>query len=116
LSDPTCLFCRIVAREIPADVVLETETILAFRDIAPQAPTHVLIIPKAHVASIAEAAEDDRDVLGDVLLAARAVAEREGVAETGFRTVLNTGPHGGQEVPHLHAHVLGGRAHGWPPG
>lgn len=116
MSAPKCLFCRIVAGEIPADVVLETDTILAFRDIAPKAPTHVLVIPKAHVVSIAEADDDHAALLGEVLIAARDVAAREGIREAGFRTVLNSGPDGGQEVFHLHAHVLGGRALSWPPG
>jgi histidine triad (HIT) family protein len=116
VSVPPCLFCRIVAGEIPADVVLETDRILAFRDIAPKAPTHVLVIPKAHITSLAEAADDEVDLLGAILLAARHVAEREGVRDSGFRTVLNSGAHGGQEVMHLHAHVLGGRALAWPPG
>ena len=116
MSSASCLFCRIVRGEIPADVVYETEHVLAFRDIAPKAPVHVLVIPRAHVVSVGDATDADRDVLGDVLVAARVVAEREGIRESGFRTVLNSGADGGQEVFHLHAHGLGGRALTWPPG
>jgi len=116
VSEEACLFCRIVAGEIPADVVLETEDVLAFRDIAPKAPTHVLVIPKAHVTSLGEASDDDGRLLGAVMIAARDVAVAEGIQENGFRTVLNSGRDGGQEVLHLHAHVLGGRSLTWPPG
>lgn len=116
MTDDRCLFCRIVGGDIPADVVYETEDVLAFRDIAPKAPTHVLVIPKRHVASLGEAADDDGALLGKVLLAARDVARAEGIDETGFRAVANTGEDGGQTVHHLHVHVLGGRGLGWPPG
>ena len=116
MTDEACLFCRIVRREIPADVVYETDRVLAFRDIAPQAPTHVLVIPKGHLASLGDATADDGALLGEVMLAARHVAAAEGVADTGFRTVVNSGAEGGQEVLHLHAHVLGGRRLTWPPG
>ncbi len=110
-----CLFCRIVNRDIPADVVWESEDVLAFRDISPQAPTHVLVIPKTHLRSLADASDQDGDVLGKVMLAARDVARAEGVGD-GFRLVVNTGEDGGQTVFHLHAHVLGGRGLTWPPG
>ena len=116
MTDPDCLFCRIVAGTIPADVVAETDETLAFRDIDPQAPVHVLVVPKEHVTSVGDAEDGHRDVLGAVLLAARDVARAEGVAESGFRTVLNTGDDGGQSVHHLHAHVLGGRVMTWPAG
>ena len=116
MSEEACLFCRIVAGEIPADVVLETEDVLAFRDIAPKAPTHVLVIPKAHLVSLGDASDDDHALLGAVMIAARDVAASEGLLEDGFRTVLNSGRDGGQEVLHLHAHVLGGRSLTWPPG
>lgn len=116
MSDPSCLFCRIVAGEIPADIVHETERTVAFRDIAPQAPVHVLVIPKEHVVSIGAAEAEHQSLFGEVMMAARDVAAREGLAESGFRIVLNTGPDGGQEVLHAHAHVLGGRALTWPPG
>lgn len=110
-----CLFCRIVAGEIPADVVWESEDVLAFRDIAPQAPVHVLVIPKAHLRSLGDATAADGEVLGSVMLAAREVARQEGVGD-GFRLVVNTGEKGGQTVFHLHAHVIGGRGLSWPPG
>lgn len=116
MHDPDCLFCRIVAGEIPADVVHETEGTLAFRDIAPKAPVHVLVIPRAHLASLADAGDGHDALLGEVMLAARDVARKEGLDESGFRTVINTGADGGQEVMHLHAHVLGGRGLSWPPG
>ncbi|WP_084965045.1 histidine triad nucleotide-binding protein [Thermoactinospora rubra] len=111
-----CLFCKIVAKEIDADVVHETDTTLAFRDINPQAPTHVLVVPKEHHADAAALAEADRGLADDVLKAAHAVAVQEGVAETGYRIVFNTGPGAGQTVFHVHAHVLGGRGLTWPPG
>lgn len=116
VSDPKCLFCRIVAGAVPADVVLETDRVLAFRDVDPKAPTHVLVIPKQHVASLGAAADDQAGLLGEVMLAARDVAREEGIAESGFRTVANTGDDGGQAVHHLHVHVLGGRSMRWPPG
>ena len=110
----SCIFCRIVRGEIPSTLVAQNDRAIAFRDLDPQAPTHVLVIPRRHVSSLAEA--DDGAELGAVLLLAAEVARQEGVAEQGYRTVLNTGAHGGQSVHHLHAHVLGGRAMKWPPG
>jgi histidine triad (HIT) family protein len=110
------LFCAIVAGEIPSAQVLETDQILAFRDINPQAPTHVLIIPKAHYPDVAALAAADAALLGEVIDAARQVAAAEGVAETGYRVVFNTGVQAGQTVPHVHGHVLGGRSLTWPPG
>jgi histidine triad (HIT) family protein len=109
-----CLFCRIVRGEIPAAKVAENEHCLAFRDIMPQAPVHVLVIPKRHYRSLDEV--PDATVVGEMSLMAQAVARSEGIAATGYRAVMNTGPDGGQTVGHLHMHVLGGRAHGWPPG
>lgn len=109
-----CLFCRIVAGEIPANRVTETETFLAFRDVNPQAPTHVLAIPKQHIASLNEA--QDATLMGELLLFARDVARGEGLADDGYRVVLNTNARAGQTVFHVHAHVLGGRAMRWPPG
>ncbi|MBX6748190.1 MAG: histidine triad nucleotide-binding protein [Micromonosporaceae bacterium] len=111
-----CLFCRIVAKELPSTVVYETEEILAFRDINPQAPTHVVVIPKAHYPDVASLAEADPALAGAVLAAAAAVARQEGVAESGYRLVFNTGPDAGQSVFHVHCHVLGGRSIAWPPG
>jgi len=111
-----CLFCAIVAGDIPSTQVLQTDRILAFRDIDPQAPTHVLIIPKAHYPDVAALAAADAAVLGEVIDAARRVAAAEGVAEAGYRVVFNTGVQAGQTVPHVHGHVLGGRSLSWPPG
>ena len=111
-----CLFCAIVAGEIPATTVLETDRILAFRDINPQAPTHVLVIPKTHYPDVAALAAADAALLGEVIDAVRQVAAAEGVAETGYRVVFNTGRDAGQTVGHVHAHVLGGRPMTWPPG
>jgi histidine triad (HIT) family protein len=111
-----CLFCAIVAGEIPATTVLETDRILAFRDINPQAPTHVLVIPKAHYPDVAALAAADAALLGEVINAAEQVAAAEGVDETGYRVVFNTGAQAGQTVPHVHGHVLGGRLLTWPPG
>jgi histidine triad (HIT) family protein len=110
-----CLFCAIVAGDIPATVVLDTDRVLAFRDINPQAPVHVVVIPKEHHPDVAALASADPKLAGVVLDAAAAVAAQEGLAD-GFRLVLNTGPHAGQTVFHVHAHVLGGRAMSWPPG
>lgn len=104
-----CLFCKIVAGEIPATVVHETDKTLAFRDIAPKAPVHVLVIPKAHYRDVVELAEADPGLAGDLLAAAAAVARAEGLTEGGYRTLFNTGANAGQEVPHVHAHLLGGR-------
>jgi len=111
-----CLFCAIVAGDIPSTQVLETDQILAFRDIDPQAPTHVLIIPKAHYPDVAALAAADAALLGEVIDAAQQVAAAEGVAEAGYRVVFNTGVQAGQTVPHVHGHVLGGRSLTWPPG
>jgi histidine triad (HIT) family protein len=103
-----CLFCRIVAGEIPATRVHETGDILAFRDIAPKAPVHVLVIPKAHHADVAAVAEADPGLAGQVLAGAALVAKAEGLTDGGYRVIFNTGPHSGQEVFHVHAHVVGG--------
>lgn len=111
-----CLFCKIVAKEIPAEIVHETGRTLAFRDINPQAPTHVLVVPKQHHADAAALAKADDGLADDVLKAAHDVAVQEGVAEDGYRIVFNTGPGAGQTVFHVHAHVLGGRSLTWPPG
>ena len=109
-----CLFCRIVAKEIPATIVAETEDALAFRDIRPEAPVHVLVIPKTHYDSVAHA--EDEALLGHLMAFAAKVAVQEGISESGYRTVVNTGQNGGQTVDHLHIHVLGGRRMTWPPG
>ena len=110
------IFEKIVAREIPADIVYEDELVCAFRDIDPQAPAHVLIIPKKRIPSLALATADDHKVLGHLLLKAPVVAEKLGLKQTGYRLIINTGPDAGEVVPHLHCHLLGGRRMGWPPG
>jgi histidine triad (HIT) family protein len=111
-----CLFCNIVARTIPAQIVLENDHVVAFKDIRPAAPTHALVIPKKHVVGVHEATPEDAALLGQVMLAARDVAEKLGLAEGGYRLVVNQGPDAGQSVFHLHCHVLGGRSMAWPPG
>ena len=110
------LFCAIVAGEFPATVVLETARVLAFRDINPQAPTHVLVITKEHYPDVAALAAADSGLLGEVITAAHRVAEADGVSKTGYRVVFNTGAQAGQTVLHVHGHVLGGRPLTWPPG
>jgi len=110
------LFEKIVAREIPAAIVYEDEMVLAFRDVKPQAPIHVLIIPKKPIARIAEATSDDHKLLGHLLLKATEVAKSLGIDKTGFRLVINNGKDGGETVPHLHCHIMGGRHMTWPPG
>ena len=110
------IFGKIIRREIPASIVFENETVLAFRDINPQAPTHILIIPKKPIVSIAEATTQDQTLLGELLLVAQQLAVSEGISESGYRLVFNTGGDGGQAVFHLHLHLLGGRRLSWPPG
>ncbi len=110
------LFEKIIAREIPADIVYEDDLVLAFRDIKPQAPVHVLIVPKKPIPRLAEATAEDHRLLGHCLLKAAAVAAHLGLKETGYRLVINNGPDGGESVPHLHCHILGGRHMAWPPG
>jgi len=112
----TCLFCRIAKGEIPAQVVLDRPEVMAFRDINPVAPTHMLIIPKRHIASLADITAAETAVLGEMFLAARELAQRENVLSSGFRTVFNTGSDAGQTVYHLHLHLLAGRNLAWPPG
>lgn len=111
-----CLFCRMVAGEIPPDVIYETETVLAFRDINPQAPTHVLVIPKKHIETLVDIVDEDTQLMGDIMQVATKVAEMEGLNESGYRTVFNCKQDGGQEVYHIHLHLLGGRSMTWPPG
>jgi len=111
-----CIFCRIVRREVPAKVLFETERVFAFDDIRPQAPVHVLVIPKTHFASLNDAPEGSEGLLGELLFAARRAAREKGVDESGYRIVLNTARDSGQDVFHIHFHVLGGRRFGWPPG
>jgi histidine triad (HIT) family protein len=111
-----CLFCNIVSRSVPAQIVHENDHVLAFRDIRPMAPTHALVIPKRHITGIHDAVPADVELLGQLLLAGRDVAEALGLAQSGYRLVMNQGPDGGQSVFHLHCHVMGGRPMAWPPG
>jgi histidine triad (HIT) family protein len=104
-----CIFCRIVAGELPGDIVYQDETFLAFRDIMPKAPTHIIVIPRAHITSAAELAEGQENLAGRLIIIANKLAEKEGIAGKGYRLAINCGPEGGQVVPHLHLHLLGGR-------
>ena len=113
-TDDDCLFCKIVAGQIPGDLVLTTDHVVAFRDVAPQAPTHVLVVPRHHRRDAAASTADDPEAVGRLVAAAAEVAEREGLAD--YRLVLNTGAGAGQSVFHTHLHLLGGRELGWPPG
>jgi histidine triad (HIT) family protein len=116
MVDTACIFCRIAAHEIPADVVRESDRVVAFRDLNPQAPTHILLIPKEHVESVAEIADHHGETLADIMQAATQLARAEGIAESGWRLVTNVGADAGQAVFHLHFHLLGGRVMQWPPG
>jgi len=109
-----CLFCKMIAGEITPDKVYENDRLLAFRDINPQAPSHILIIPKQHVATLNDL--DEPSLAGELLLTVKKIAEMEGLTEDGYRTIINCNVNGGQEVYHLHLHVLGGRQMDWPPG
>ncbi len=110
-----CLFCKIIAREIPATIVYEDERAVAFRDIHPQAPTHVLVVPRTHVATIDEIEEDHEADIGHLMRVASKVAAKEGLTPRGYRTVMNCGEEAGQSVFHVHLHLLGGKGMGWPP-
>ena len=110
------IFEKIANREIPAEIVYEEEDFLAFRDVNPQAPVHVLIVPKHHIPRLAEATAEDAPLLGRMLLASQKIAARLGVRESGYRIVINNGPDAGESVPHLHMHLLGKRSLAWPPG
>jgi histidine triad (HIT) family protein len=111
-----CLFCKIVRGEIPSTTVHEDDIVLAFRDIAPRSPTHILVIPKRHIASAADLTEEDGPLLGRLFAATAAIARQEGIVDDGYRLVSNVGRWGGQTVDHLHIHLMGGRAFQWPPG
>jgi len=114
--DPSCLFCRIVAGEVPSTQVAADDTVVAIRDISPRAPTHVLLMPRDHIASAAELTDADGDLVGHIFAMAADIAREEGIAEGGYRIVTNIGEWGGQTVDHLHFHLMGGRAFSWPPG
>lgn len=114
--DSECIFCKIAAGDIPSKFVHEDDTCVAFDDLHPQAPTHILVIPKQHIASMDKAGRDHRELLGHLLLTAAEIARRKGFAEDGYRTVINTNSDGGQTVFHLHVHLLGGRQFVFPPG
>ncbi len=111
-----CIFCKMASGEIQPDKVLETEDVLAFRDLNPQASTHVLVIPKRHISTLNDLEQGDAELIGKLYLAAKEVAQREGLSEPGYRTVMNCNADAGQTVFHLHLHLLGGRSFGWPPG
>ncbi len=111
-----CLFCRIVERAIPAQIVAEDDRLLAFADVNPQAPTHVLIVPKTHIPALSSLNDTNAGLMGQASLMANRLAAQQGIAQTGYRVVVNCGPHAGQSVAHLHLHLLGGRAMAWPPG
>ena len=116
MDHSNCLFCKILSGDIPADIVYESETAIAFRDINPQAPTHLLIIPRKHIATINDIVEEDELLVGSLYSAAREIAAAEGIAEDGFRAVMNCNEGAGQTVFHIHLHLLGGRPFTWPPG
>ncbi|HEY65915.1 MAG TPA: histidine triad nucleotide-binding protein [Caldilineae bacterium] len=111
-----CIFCRIVRQEAHGDIVYQDEEITAFRDINPKAPVHILIVPNRHIPGVFALQPGDESVVGRLFLVARQLAEQEGIAQSGYRLVLNSGPQGGQSVYHLHLHLLGGRPMRWPPG
>lgn len=116
MSEENCLFCKILAGDIPADIVYKSDTAIAFRDINPKAPTHVLIIPRKHISTINDIEDDDQEIVGSLYSAAREIAAAEGLADVGYRAVMNCNEGAGQTVFHIHLHLLGGRALTWPPG
>ena len=116
MVESTCIFCKIASREIPAEILRETDRVVAFRDLDPKAPTHILLIPKEHVESLAGIEDRHADMLADIMQSATHLARTEGIDDSGWRLVTNVGPDAGQAVFHLHFHMLGGRAMQWPPG
>ncbi|NOR35443.1 MAG: HIT domain-containing protein [Woeseiaceae bacterium] len=116
MSEQDCLFCKILNGDVPADIVYESDSAIAFRDVSPQAPTHVLVIPRKHIATINDLGEDDQEIVGSLYLAAKDIARAEGLSDEGYRAVMNCNEGAGQSVFHIHLHVLGGRALSWPPG
>ena len=111
-----CLFCKILDGEIPCDKVYENEHVIAFRDVNPQAPTHVLVIPRKHISTVNDLTEDDKNIVGEMMLAAQQVAKQDGIEDVGYRLIMNCNEGAGQTVFHIHLHILGGRALNWPPG
>jgi histidine triad (HIT) family protein len=111
-----CLFCRIAQKDIAADIVFEDQDVIAFRDRYPQAPTHILVIPKRHITTLNDATASDATLLGQMIMTAQHVAKQEALADAGYRLVFNVNQHGGQTIYHIHLHVLGGRPMTWPPG
>ena len=112
----SCLFCKIIDKEIPSKIVYEDEHVLAFEDLTPQAPVHILVVPKKHISTSLDIEEEDNELIGRMFRAANAIAKEKGIAERGFRTVMNCNREAGQTVFHIHLHLLGGRAMHWPPG
>ena len=111
-----CLFCKIISNEIPSDCVFENENMYAFRDINPQAPVHILIIPKTHISTLNDVGDNHKLLVGEILLTSKMLAEKEGISDSGYRTVFNCNKNGGQDIYHIHLHLLGGRKMTWPPG
>ena len=116
MSNESCLFCKILAGDIPAEIIYESDTAIGFRDINPKAPTHVVIIPRKHIATINDIDPDDQQVVGSLFTAAREIAEKEGHADAGYRVAMNCNEAAGQTVFHIHLHLLAGRSFSWPPG
>ena len=116
MSNESCLFCKILAGDIPAEIIYESDTAIGFRDINSKAPTHVLIIPRKHIATINDIEPDDQQIVGSLFTAAREIAEKEGHADAGYRVAMNCNEAAGQTVFHIHLHLLAGRAFSWPPG
>jgi len=113
---PDCLFCKIITREIPSSVVYEDDRVFAFNDINPQAPTHVLVVPRKHIATLNDLTSDDDQLAGEIVRRAAAIAKQRGISNGGYRTVFNTNSEAGQTVFHIHLHLIGGRPMHWPPG
>lgn len=111
-----CIFCKIIKKDIPSEIVFEDSEVLAFKDLKPQAPVHILIIPKCHIEKVSDLNEKNVDLVGNLILAAKNIAREKGVEESGYRIIINCNKDAGQEVFHLHAHLLGGRKFSWPPG